>query len=122
MFNALNRLISRLDESPSRNSTSHDGFGFQVLRNKDADLPIEPWFDFIVGINGRQVVCMNHACSVPRYELVQSKSASCSCRFFVQEDPDPHLFAQEVRNCGGASVTFGVWSAKVRSEQSNNTT
>lgn len=31
-----------------------------------------------------------------------------------QEDPDPNLFATEVRNCAGSSVTFEVWSAKVQ--------
>jgi hypothetical protein len=57
MFNVLNRFISRLDsESASHNSSSHGAFGFQVLRNKNADLAIEPWFDFIVGINGRMIV------------------------------------------------------------------
>jgi hypothetical protein len=57
MFNALNRFISRLDsDSPSHNST-YGAFGFQVLRNKNADLAVEPWFDFIVCINGRLIVC-----------------------------------------------------------------
>lgn len=62
MFDALNRFISRLDESPSRASKTHDGYGFQVLRNKDPNIPIEPWFDFIIGINGRQVVCSGILC------------------------------------------------------------
>ncbi|KAI9786796.1 MAG: hypothetical protein M1816_007804 [Peltula sp. TS41687] len=85
MFGALNRFISRLDsESPlQRSSAPHGGYGFQVLRNKDPELPIDPWFDFVIGINGRPI-----------------------------DDPDPHLFAQEVRNCAGASVTLGLWSAK----------
>ncbi|KAI9756379.1 MAG: hypothetical protein M4579_003883 [Chaenotheca gracillima] len=84
MFGALNRFISRLDsESPANNSAGHGAFGFQVLRNKETDLAVEPWYDFIVGINGR-----------------------------VIEDPDPNLFAQEVRNCAGASVTLGLWNAK----------
>ncbi|OBT69875.1 hypothetical protein VE03_00475 [Pseudogymnoascus sp. 23342-1-I1] len=83
MFNALNRFISRLDsEAPAQTST-YNAFGFQVLRNNNADLPIEPWFDFIVGINGRMI-----------------------------EDSDPNLFAQEVRNCAGGTVTLGLWSAK----------
>ena len=58
MFGALNRFISRLDsDGPSQSSRdSHAAFGFQVLRNKNLDIPIEPWYDFIVGINGRQVV------------------------------------------------------------------
>lgn len=30
-----------------------------------------------------------------------------------QDDSDPGLFAQEVRNCAGASVMLGLWSAKV---------
>ncbi|KAI9823579.1 MAG: hypothetical protein M1832_002360 [Thelocarpon impressellum] len=84
MFGALNRFISRLDsDSPAHGASGHGLFGFQVLRNKDAELPIEPWFDFIVGINGRQI-----------------------------DDPDPHLFAQEVRNCAGGTVTLGLWTAK----------
>lgn len=56
MFNALNRFISRLDaDSPAQNST-YGAFGFQVLRNVNPDLAIEPWFDFVVGINGRMIV------------------------------------------------------------------
>lgn len=83
MFNALNRFISRLDsDSPAQNS-GHGAFGFQVLRNKNLELGIEPWFDFIVGINGRMI-----------------------------DDSDPTLFAQEVRNCAGSTVTLGLWSAK----------
>ncbi len=38
-------------------------------------------------------------------------------KYYFQDDPDPHLFAQEVRNCAGASVSFGVWSAKVKREE-----
>ncbi|KAL2148245.1 hypothetical protein VTH82DRAFT_2476 [Thermothelomyces myriococcoides] len=85
MFNALNRFISRLDGEPmpAAKGNQHGGFGFQVLRNTNQQLPIEPWFDFIVGINGR-----------------------------VIDDSDPRLFAQEVRNCAGNTVTFGLWSAK----------
>lgn len=59
MFNALNRFISRLDgEDPRlRQQQQQQGlFGFQVLRNSNAQLAIEPWFDFIVGINGRTIV------------------------------------------------------------------
>ncbi|CAG8983531.1 hypothetical protein HYALB_00004332 [Hymenoscyphus albidus] len=83
MFNALNRFISRLDsDAPTQNST-FGHFGFQVLRNKTAELHIEPWFDYIIGINGR-----------------------------VIDDSDPALFAQEVRNCAGSTVTLGIWSAK----------
>jgi hypothetical protein len=56
MFSALNRFISRLDSDAPSQSSTHGAFGFQVLRNKNADLAIEPWFDFIIGINGRMIV------------------------------------------------------------------
>ncbi|KAI6093600.1 GRASP55/65 PDZ-like domain-containing protein [Hypoxylon rubiginosum] len=84
MFNALNRYLSRLD-GDARPNQQRDGpgYGFQVLRNTNLSLGVEPWFDFIVGINGR-----------------------------VIEDADPRLFAQEVRNCAGGSVALGLWSAK----------
>ncbi|KAH8704884.1 putative Golgi reassembly stacking protein [Talaromyces proteolyticus] len=86
MFGALNRFIGRLDAETSQQSSNGPGdnsFGFQVLRNKDPDLPLEPWFDFIIGINGRLI-----------------------------DDPDPSLFAAEVHNCAGSSVSLGIWSAK----------
>ncbi|KAK4648502.1 uncharacterized protein QC761_110690 [Podospora bellae-mahoneyi] len=84
MFNALNRFISRLDgDAPPQARETHSGFGFQVLRNTNLELSIEPWFDYIVGINGRMI-----------------------------ESSDPSLFAQEVRNCAGSSVMLGLWSAK----------
>ncbi|KAJ5125975.1 hypothetical protein N7448_005286 [Penicillium atrosanguineum] len=86
MFGALNRFMSRLDGEPiqqPRSGPNDNAFGFQVLRNKDAEIPLEPWFDFIVGINGHTI-----------------------------EDPDPNLFATEVHNCAGSSVTLEVWSAK----------
>ncbi|PYH44169.1 putative Golgi reassembly stacking protein [Aspergillus saccharolyticus JOP 1030-1] len=85
MFGAFNRFIG-LEAEPAqqpRSSTADNSFGFQVLRNKDPEVPLEPWFDFIIGINGRLI-----------------------------EDPDPNLFATEVRNCAGSRVTFEVWSAK----------
>ncbi|KIH90363.1 GRASP55/65 family protein [Sporothrix brasiliensis 5110] len=85
MFNALNRFISRLDgDGPAADrEATHGTFGFQVLRNTNLKLTVEPWFDFIVGINGRMI-----------------------------DDSDPMLFAQEVRNCAGGTVTLGLWSAK----------
>lgn len=58
MFGALNRFISRLD-SDSPNQSSRNGqsaSGFQVLRNKNLEIPIEPWYDYVSGINGRQIV------------------------------------------------------------------
>ncbi|KAI9730088.1 MAG: hypothetical protein M1834_006080 [Cirrosporium novae-zelandiae] len=84
MFGALNRFISRLDaDVPSQGSKQQNAFGFQVLRNENQDIPIEPWFDFIVGINGRLI-----------------------------DDSDPNLFATEVRNCASSSVSLTLWSAK----------
>ncbi|KAH8675405.1 GRASP55/65 PDZ-like domain-containing protein [Xylariales sp. PMI_506] len=84
MFNALNRFISRLDGDPQQQRRDQPGgWGFQVLRNTNLDLTIEPWFDFIVGINGREI-----------------------------DNPDPRLFAQEIRNCAGTTVALGLWSGK----------
>jgi hypothetical protein len=45
------------------------------------------------------------------YILVQKRS--CGADISSQEDPDPNLFATEVRNCAGSSLTLEVWSAKV---------
>jgi len=58
VFGALNRFISRLDsDSPAlKSGDGHGTFGFQVLRNKNPEIAIEPWYDFVIGINGRQVV------------------------------------------------------------------
>lgn len=85
MFNALNRFMSRLDGDTPQHRRQQDAgsFGFQVLRNTNLELSIEPWFDFIVGINGRPI-----------------------------DNPDPSLFAQEIQNCAGGSVNLGLWNAK----------
>ncbi|KAG5926401.1 hypothetical protein E4U42_003348 [Claviceps africana] len=83
MFNALNRFMSRLDGDQSQRRNDHGSYGFQVLRNTNLELAVEPWFDFIVGINGRAI-----------------------------EDPNPSLFAQEVQNCAGGVVSLGLWNAK----------
>jgi hypothetical protein len=58
LFGTLNRFISRLDAAPidEPQSAVNGAYGFQVLRNTNQDLPLEPWFDFIIGINGRTVV------------------------------------------------------------------
>ncbi|KAH7359053.1 GRASP55/65 family protein [Plectosphaerella cucumerina] len=83
MFNALNRYLSRLDGEQPTQRNRDGSFGFQVLRNTNLELQIEPWFEFIIGINGRPL-----------------------------DNPDPSLFAQEVRNCAGGSVSLALWSAK----------
>ncbi|KAL9630578.1 MAG: hypothetical protein Q9164_006343 [Protoblastenia rupestris] len=85
MFGALNRFISRLDsegQSP-RSRDSYSASGFQVLRNKNAEIPIEPWYDIIIGINGRHI-----------------------------DNSDTALFATEIRNCAGSSVALSLYSAK----------
>lgn len=57
MFNALNRYLSRLDGDPRQQQQKEGhGYGFQVLRNTNLELGVEPWFDFVVGINGRMIV------------------------------------------------------------------
>jgi hypothetical protein len=56
MFNALNRYLSRLDGDSRQQQKEGQGYGFQVLRNTNLELGVEPWFDFIVGINGRMIV------------------------------------------------------------------
>jgi hypothetical protein len=57
MFNRLNQIISRLgDEPKAQDSGPGNASGFQVLRNHNLDFPLEPWFDFIIGINGRTIV------------------------------------------------------------------
>jgi hypothetical protein len=58
MFGALNRFISRLDAAPieEQQSAVNGAYGFQILRNTNQEVPLEPWFDFIIGINGRTIV------------------------------------------------------------------
>lgn len=70
MFNALNRFMSRLDGDASQRRQEGGSYGFQVLRNTNLDLPIEPWFDFIVGINGRPIV--RHIPMTSKYPFFQS--------------------------------------------------
>lgn len=101
MFGALNRFISRLDSDPnaaasaggnstvgtppvSSNSTSHHGF--QILRNTNPQIPLDPWFDFIIGINGHNI-----------------------------DNPDPSLFMTEIQNCSGSTISLGVYGAKGQS-------
>jgi len=66
MFSALNRFISVLDQTPedtrSIKAGTHGAFGFQVLRNYNQELRLEPWFDFIIGINGRTLVRCSDRC------------------------------------------------------------
>ena len=71
MFNALNRFISRLDGDPQQqHQREREEYGFQVLRNTNLELRIEPWFDFIVGINGRMIVRYPIPPHSPRFSRV----------------------------------------------------
>lgn len=60
---SLNRNVFGFQDDNTAQTQSNQGrsglgysYGFQVLRNKNPDLTIEPWFDYIVGINGRDIV------------------------------------------------------------------
>lgn len=44
-----------------------NGFGFQVLRNISPQLEVEPWFDFVCGINGRQIVSIRYPTQYSQY-------------------------------------------------------
>ncbi|KAK5116941.1 hypothetical protein LTR62_006662 [Meristemomyces frigidus] len=93
LFGTLNRFISRLDSGEPLGSSlvsqtssgTTSGHGFQVLRNTNTDLPLEPWFDFIIGVNNRTI-----------------------------DSPDPNLFATEIRNCAGSTISLGVYGTKGR--------
>jgi hypothetical protein len=57
MFSRLNQFISKLGDEPKEQGSGIGGaYGFQILRNKNNDFPLEPWFDFIIGLNGRAIV------------------------------------------------------------------
>lgn len=45
--------------------------------------------------------------------MIPHRKPSRQCLIKKKEDSDPNLFAQEVRNCAGGTVTLGLWSAKV---------
>ena len=85
MFGALNRFIGRLDSDPGTQpkGSGDSTYGFQVLRNSNPNLALEPWFDFIIGINGRTI-----------------------------DNEDPNLFAAEISNCAGSTISLGVYGVK----------
>jgi hypothetical protein len=60
VFGALNRFISQFDAAPvnEQQSAIAGAYGFQILRNTNQETPLEPWFDFIIGINGRTIVSL----------------------------------------------------------------
>lgn len=75
MFGALNRFISRLDgDAPDQRSKTGTACGFQVLRNKNTELPLEPWFDFIIGINGRTLVFIIPNCLFIKAQLTYHRT------------------------------------------------
>lgn len=85
LFGTLNRFIGRLDSSNDvpRQTSASKSYGFQVLRNSNTDLLLEPWFDFIIGINKHPI-----------------------------DNGDPNLFTTEIRNCAGSTISLEVYSAK----------
>ncbi|KAK0874289.1 Serine--tRNA ligase, mitochondrial [Friedmanniomyces endolithicus] len=85
LFGTLNRFISRLDSEPQaqQHSRSTTGYGFQILRNNNSGLALEPWFDFIIGLNGHNI-----------------------------DSPDQNLFTTEIQNCAGSTIGLGVYGAK----------
>ncbi|KAF2766251.1 hypothetical protein EJ03DRAFT_318082 [Teratosphaeria nubilosa] len=93
LFGSLNRFISRLDSDlpthPPTTNTPHppkqttQGYGFQILRNTSPSIPLEPWFDFIIGINSRTL-----------------------------SDSSPQLFTTELLNGAGTTISLGIYSAK----------
>lgn len=87
MFGALNRFIARLDSDPGTQGQNRgpgdNSYGFQVLKNNNPDLSLEPWFDFIIGVNGRTI-----------------------------DNGDAELFATELRNCAGSTISLGVYGVK----------
>lgn len=112
MFGALNRFIGRLDGEPAPrhadSGPSDSSYGFQVLRNTNKELPLEPWFDFIIGINSHFLVHLAYLLEVVFHaDLFPSR----------QDSPDPNLFATELRNCAGGYCSLELWSAKVREGQ-----
>lgn len=86
-------------------------FGFQVLRNPNPELPIEPWFDFIIGINHRRIVRCPHF--IPTSLIVLFELSTNT----TKEYPDPALFSQEIRNCAGGHITLSLWSAKGQTQR-----
>ena len=111
MFGALNRFIARLDGEPvprqAESGPSDTSYGFQVLRNTNKELPLEPWFDFVVGINSHLLVSSR---LYPRNNHPTDRSPS------LKDSPDPNLFATELRNCAGGYCSLDLWSAKARRE------
>lgn len=87
LFGTINRFIARLDSDPGTQIQSRgpsgNTYGFQVLKNNNPDLALEPWFDFVIGINGRTI-----------------------------DNGEPDLFATEIRNCAGSTISLGVYGVK----------
>ncbi|EDU45821.1 golgi reassembly stacking protein 1 [Pyrenophora tritici-repentis Pt-1C-BFP] len=109
VFGALNRFISRLDAAPlneEHQSATNGAYGFQVLRNTNLEVPLEPWFDYVIGINGRTIV------SYSNWGKGKKEHVILLTWIVEQDNPDPGLFATEVRNCAGTTISVGVFSAK----------
>jgi hypothetical protein len=97
LFGSLNRFISRLDAAPQEQQQSGVGgaYGFQVLKNANQEVPLEPWFDFIIGINGRTIV------SVKEMDI-KANSADGRCRTTL-------IRGYSRLRCATAQATRSVW-------------
>ena len=99
MFGALNRFISRLDADPQaqKQSGGSDTYGFQVLRNNNPELPLEPWFDSIIGINGRTIVRANNLLYVITHRLTYNRTI--------------RNLASSFRNCATVPAPTSAWES-----------
>lgn len=52
-------------------------------------------------------------CENPFSHSLTVKPANVVQLTWSQDNPDPTLFAQEIRNCAGGTVTLGLWNANV---------
>lgn len=57
MFATLGRFINSLDGGAPE-LEDENRYGFQVLRNTDPSVPLEPWFDFLIQVAGRDLVSL----------------------------------------------------------------
>lgn len=111
--------IISLSEEPSARALSQGPqsgplFGFRVIHvrqnSQASEAGIESLFDFIVGINGHDLL--------PQavYDAPGDLSGGGESNMFVAstESAPVEPFVQEIVNCQGRSVSFQVWTAKGR--------
>lgn len=113
MFSFAKSLVKTIEQSAesiinNSNNNNNDpyfesastNFGFRVLNvNENAHESVkqlEPWFDYIVGVNQHQLLSNNNDPTVDP----------------ANKMPDYSLFIQELQNCTGKSISLMVWNAK----------